>query len=253
MTKSYKLIKEEFDYAMSNILNEEVAVDEATLENIQMYIQKSEAATKRKIRSVQKALAILNKADTRRDRDDVLKTTLKQAAMLFQDIGPSVQDSIPAQNWNSISTRTEKNPEISEQFKKLFPRFPARRQIGAGIVRRVFARARSVYGANIDYLLVPILPDAEVRIPDETPPRLIEGYIVLFRTYIRKLNQHLQGLNNFKSKLSGGESAAAEPQQQAEPQAAVEPVEEPQQQAKPAAKPAGGQSLADKLKGLEVR
>jgi len=284
MTKSYKLIKEEFDRAMSK-LEERSPYPRGGRIGYGSEEQQQKFADERYYKSLDgmQELTNMGREMVKELRDGDLssgnvgaqgtvlyfadepffKNIHNQIAFMRQGLGRYYKGtSFKKQDVSrELGSLIEKSRSLIARAIKMFP--------------TVFKKYSSEYNREAgDGLPEVRLPDGEfyALVPVPVSAKQFQGYkgekaamnkkrfASQLRAHDAKLEAFEQLLINIQDVLEAIEQQRKRdenPQQQTEPggepQAAAEPGEEPQQQAKPAAKPAGGQSLADRLKGLEVR
>jgi hypothetical protein len=277
MTKSYKLIKEEFDHAMSKLEERSPWARGGSI-GYGSEEQQKKFAEERRLRSlsgmqltIENILWTVNRPDYLamylKNEDSIYFQGFKDAhnkiALIRQGLGRYYKGTgfKKQEVSRELGTLIEKSRSLIEKAIKMFP--------------TIFKKYSSEYNREAGGGLPEIkLPDGEFYTIAPLPvgPKKFKGYKgekemmnkkrfasqrQAFAGKVEAFDQLLINIEDALEAIKQQRKRDENPQQQAEPsaepQAAAEPAEEPQQQAKPTAKPAGGQSLADRLKGLEVK
>ena len=244
MTKSYKLIKEEFDRAMANIeeaSNEESSskIDGLRAEEISLWIDQNIRRLRRRRLHATNVLKILKTADLTRDRDERLDLIVQKAKKAIgKNFLLSSADYVPAYMKTVIAKSGD--PKLVKAFNNSF--FPLK--VPNSSLSREILGYKNITRVRRNLHVGSPIPDVgEDTVWGQfdtesapTSPKAVDDLKVFFAGYVSSLKR-AEVAQEALSKSIWNESRDVDAELAPEQGA---PAAEPQQQAKPAAAPSQG-------------
>lgn len=240
MTKSYKLIKEEFDRAMANIeeaSNEESSskIDGLRAEEISLWIDQNIKRLRRRRLHATNVLKILKTADLSRDRDERLDLIVQKAKKAIgKNFVLSSADYVPAYMKTVIAKSGD--PKLVKAFNNSF--FPLK--VPNSSLSREILGYKNITRVRRNLHVGSPIPDVgEDTVWGQfdtesapTSPKAVDDLKVFFAGYVSSLKRAEVAQYALSDRIWDDRADVALAPEQDEPAA------EPQQQAKPASAPA---------------